>query len=203
MTVSLLDGRCGNADVWHRGLRADGRAPGRWGRVRSARIAAVRHPEVRGRGAVPPLSGQELTARRASSPVTSIGPAVCARLAGSTGLLAVLVDADGRVLWRAGERKTLRRGENDGHGDGACLAEHSVGTSGVSLALASRHPIAVCGPEHYCPGQHDLVCVGAPWPAAHRDMLKLIDQTVTRIHLQLASQHRARRDNTGQRLRPC
>lgn len=42
-----------------------------------------------------------------------------ASLADSTGPLTVVADSDGRVLWRAGERKALRRGEVDRHGDGA------------------------------------------------------------------------------------
>jgi transcriptional regulator of acetoin/glycerol metabolism len=124
-------------------------------------------------------------------------------VASRTGLLTVITDADGRVLWRAGDRKVLRRGEEDGHGDGACLAEHAVGTSGVSLTLAVGHPVVVSGPEHYCPAQHDLVCAGAPlrhpadgqllgticisapWRAAHPDMLKLVDQTAASIRQQL------------------
>src|SRR3569833_2931699 len=52
MTVALLDGPGGNADVWRRGLRAAGRAPVRCGHVPSARTAAVRRPAVRGRDAV-------------------------------------------------------------------------------------------------------------------------------------------------------
>jgi RNA polymerase sigma factor (sigma-70 family) len=155
--------------------------------------------------ALPPLTSEELELRRATSQMADICPGVCSSLARATGLLTVITDADGWVLWRAGERTALRRGEDDGHGDGACLAEHAVGTSGVSLALAASHPVAVCGSEHYCPAQHDLVCAGAPvrhpsngrllgavclsapWPAAHPDMLKLIDQTAKRIQRQLAN----------------
>jgi DNA-directed RNA polymerase specialized sigma24 family protein len=155
--------------------------------------------------ALPPLTGEELALRRSASPLAGICPAVCASLASATGLLTVVSDAEGRVLWRAGDRKDLRRGEDDGHGDGACLAEHAVGTCGVSLALAASHPVVVCGAEHYCPEQHDLVCAGAPvrdprdgqllgavclsapWPGAHPDMLKLIDQTARRIQRQLPS----------------
>ena len=155
--------------------------------------------------ALPPLTDQELTQRRATSPLAGVCPDTCSALASRTGLLTVITDADGRVLWRAGERKVLRRADKDGHGDGACLAEHAVGTSGVSLALAAGHPVVVSGPEHYCPAQHDLVCAGAPlrhpadggllgticistpWRAAHPDMLKLIDQIATRIRQQLKS----------------
>ncbi|WP_239342087.1 GAF domain-containing protein [Frankia sp. CiP3] len=153
--------------------------------------------------ALPPLTDYELTQRRATSPLAGISPDAWSTVASRTGLLTVITDADGRVLWRAGDRKVLRRGEEDGHGDGACLAEHTVGTSGVSLTLAVGHPVVVSGPEHYCPAQHDLVCAGAPlrhpadgqllgticisapWRAAHPDMLKLIDQTATRIRQQL------------------
>ena len=165
---------------------------------------SAQHLADHGHGpALPPLTDQELTQRRAASPLASVSPDACSALASRTGLLTVITDADGRVLWRAGDRKVLLRGEKDGHGDGACLAEHAVGTSGVSLALAAGHPVVVSGPEHYCPAQHDLVCAGAPlrhpadgrllgticisapWRAAHPDMLKLIDQTATRIRQQL------------------
>jgi transcriptional regulator of acetoin/glycerol metabolism len=127
------------------------------------------------------------------------------RNADSTGLLMVATDADGWVLWQAGDREVLRRAEDDGHGEGACLAEHSVGTNGISLTLATNHPVVVCGPEHYCPDQHDLVCAGAPihhpgdgrligalclsapWPAAHVDMLKFIDETARHVQRQIVS----------------
>ena len=168
-----------------------------WGR-------SAQHLPGPGHGpALPPLTDHELALRRATSPLAGISPAVCSSLASRTGLLTVITDSSARVLWRAGDRKALRRGEHDGHGDGACLAEHAVGTSGVSLALAAGHPVAVCGAEHYCPAQHDLVCAGAPlrdpadgrllgsicisapWPAAHPDMLKLIDHTARHIQQQL------------------
>jgi DNA-directed RNA polymerase specialized sigma24 family protein len=152
---------------------------------------------------LPQLGRGELALRRSISPLGQIGPAVCARQADATGLLMVITDADGWVLWRAGEHKDLSRGEDDGHGEGACLAEHAVGTSGVSLALAAGRPVLVCGPEHYSPAQHDLVCAGAPvyhpvdgrllgalclsapWPAAHPDMLTFIDQTARKVQRQI------------------
>lgn len=165
---------------------------------------SAQHLAAPGRSpALPPLTGDELTRRRAASPLAGISPEAYSAVASRTGLLTVITDADGRVLWRAGDRKVLRRGEEDGHGDGACLAEHAVGTSGVSLALAVGHPVVVSGPEHYCPAQHDLVCAGAPvrhpadgqllgticisapWRAAHPDMLQLIDQAATSIRQQL------------------
>jgi transcriptional regulator of acetoin/glycerol metabolism len=76
--------------------------------------------------------------------------------------MMVITDADGWLLWRAGERKALDRGERDGHIEGACLTERSIGTSGVSLALATRHPVLVHGAEHYAPALHDLACAAAP-----------------------------------------
>jgi DNA-directed RNA polymerase specialized sigma24 family protein len=167
---------------------------------------SAQHLPDPGRGpALPPLTDQELTRRRAASPLTGVAPAACSALASRTGLLTVITDPDGRVLWRAGDHKVLQRGENDGHGDGACLAEHAVGTSGVSLALAAGHPVVVSGPEHYSPAQHDLVCAGAPlrhpadgrllgticisapWRAAHPDMLRLIDHTAAQIRQQLTT----------------
>jgi transcriptional regulator of acetoin/glycerol metabolism len=153
--------------------------------------------------ALPPLTDHELSERRVATPLAGICPDACSALSNRTELLTVVTDAQGRVLWRAGPRNALRRCENDGHGDGACLAEHAVGTGGVSLALAAGHPVVVSGPEHYCPDQHDLICAGAPlrhpadgrllgsicisapWRAAHPEMLKLVDQTARRIQQQL------------------
>jgi DNA-directed RNA polymerase specialized sigma24 family protein len=175
---------------------------------RSWARSAMRLPSPDDGPAVAPLSLEELAARRRMSPLAGIGPDVCARQAGKTGLLMVVTDADGRVLWRAGDHRVLGRGDRDGHGDGACLAEHTVGTSGVSLALAAGHPVVVCGPEHYSPAQHDLVCAGAPirhpadgqllgavsisapWPAAHPDMLKLIDETARHMQRRVPGPHR-------------
>jgi DNA-directed RNA polymerase specialized sigma24 family protein len=167
---------------------------------------SAQHLPDPGRGpALPPLTDQELGQRRAASPLAAVSPDACSALACRTGLLTVITDPDGRVLWRAGDHEVLQRGESDGHGDGACLAEHAVGTSGVSLALAAGHPVIVSGPEHYFPAQHDLICAGAPlrhpadgrllgticisapWRAAHSDMLKLIDQTATQIRQQLTT----------------
>jgi len=184
----------------------DPRPPGARALVARSWSRSVLHLADPGRSpALPPLTNCELAQRRAASPLAGISPDACSTVASDTGLLTVITDADGRVLWRAGDRKVLTRGEEDGHGDGACLAEHAVGTSGVSLTLAVGHPVVVSGPEHYCPAQHDLVCAGAPlrhpadgqllgticisapWRAAHPDMLKLIDQTATRIRQQLVS----------------
>jgi transcriptional regulator of acetoin/glycerol metabolism len=124
--------------------------------------SAMRQPSPEHGLVVVPLLLEELALRRHMSLLAGIGPDVCAGQASKTGLLMVVTDADGRVLWRAGDRKDLDRGDRDGHGVGACLTEHTFDTSGVSLALAAGHPVVVCGPEHYCPAQHDLVCAGAP-----------------------------------------
>jgi transcriptional regulator of acetoin/glycerol metabolism len=154
-----------------------------------------------------PLSADELALRRGLSPLRTCH-AIWERQASATGLMISATDAGGRVLWRAGDRDDLRRGDHDGHGDGACLAEHAAGTCGVSVALAASCPVVVCGAEHYCPAQHDLVCAGAPvrhprdgrllgvlcisapWPAAHSDMLKIIDQAARQVQQQIASQSR-------------
>ncbi len=157
-----------------------------------------------------PLSPDELAFRRGTSLLAAACPAACTRLARSaaaTGLMVVVVDAQGWVLWRAGDRNALRRADHDGHSDGACLAEHTVGTSGVSVALAASHPVLVRGPEHYMDALHDLTCAAAPihhprdgrllgalnltapWHAAHPAMLKLIDETARQIERHIGQHH--------------
>jgi transcriptional regulator of acetoin/glycerol metabolism len=45
---------------------------------------------------------------------------------------------------------------------GAVLDERAVGTNGVGLALATRVPSLVNGPEHYNMNWHNLVCAASP-----------------------------------------
>jgi hypothetical protein len=97
-----------------------------WARSAQLLPASERGPRVA------PLSHSELASQRSSSALGH-GHPVWEQQAGATGLMIVVADTDGRVLWRTGQRTDLRRGQQDGHGDGACSAEHSVGTSSISL----------------------------------------------------------------------
>jgi RNA polymerase sigma factor (sigma-70 family) len=67
-----------------------------WARS-AARLADPSHGPT-----VPPLTGEDLAVRRTATPLAGIAPAACADLAGSTGLLTVVTDAEGWVLWRSG-----------------------------------------------------------------------------------------------------
>ncbi len=151
-----------------------------------------------------PLSRDDLAVRRSISPLRAVAPAVCVQQADATGLMMVITDADGWLLWRAGERKARDRGDRDGHIEGACLTERSIGTSGVSLALAARHPVLVFGAEHYAPALHDLACAAAPVyhprsgcllgvlnltappDVANRGLLRHVDQVARQVQRQIA-----------------
>lgn len=45
---------------------------------------------------------------------------------------------------------------------GAVISEKSCGTAGMPLCLRLREPVIVYGPEHYCRGHHEIVCVSSP-----------------------------------------
>lgn len=155
-----------------------------------------------------PLDADELAFRRRTSPLSTVCPAICAKLAeaaSATGLMAVAVDAGGWVIWRTGDRSALRRADRDGHTDGALLSEQTIGTSGVSIALTAGHPVLVRGPEHYTHVLHDLACAAAPIRHPHGGrllgvlnltapnrsasplMLKLIDEMTRQAERHLAT----------------
>lgn len=156
---------------------------------------------------VDPLGADELAFRRRTSPLSAVGPAVCARLAetaSTAGLMVVVTDADGWVLWRAGDRSAIQRADRDGQTDGALLSEQTIGTSGLGVALAAEHPVLVRGPEHYTHVLRDLACAAAPihdprdgrllgavnFTAPNRSaqpvMLKLIDEMARKVERHLA-----------------
>lgn len=45
---------------------------------------------------------------------------------------------------------------------GTIISEKSCGTAGMPLCLHTREPVIVYGPEHYCRGHHEIVCVSSP-----------------------------------------
>ncbi len=153
------------------------------------------------------LNPDELVFRRGTSPLRAVVP-LAAALADNTGLLIVVADADGRVLWRAGDHSALHRADQDGHSDGACLAEQVIGTGGISVALAARHPVLVRGAEHYRQSQHDLAAAAAPvrhpgdgrllgalnltapLRTAHPAMLQVIDETARQAERHIGHLHR-------------
>ncbi len=111
-----------------------------------------------------PLGDDEVRRRRATSPLAAC-PWVLdalAELGRSTEAMMVVVDADGVVLCRGGDRRVLRLADQLGFVDGAYWDIKNAGANGIALALLTGQTVTVCGWEHYVQAQHGLSCVAAP-----------------------------------------
>lgn len=84
------------------------------------------------------------------------------RAASDGDFVAGATDADGTVVWTAGDRATRRRAELLAFLPGGRWDENSVGTNAIALALHDRRPSAVWAAEHYAPMVQDWVGYGAP-----------------------------------------
>ncbi|WP_020417200.1 helix-turn-helix domain-containing protein [Amycolatopsis sp. ATCC 39116] len=118
------------------------------------------------RAAVDPVSPGDLEERRAGCGLTRKAVRTLrdglVPLAGDTGHIVVIVDADGLVLWREGHPGVARRADRLGFVDGACWAENTVGTNAIGTALVERRPIQVHSTEHYARNHHEWSCAAAP-----------------------------------------
>ncbi|WP_188316749.1 sigma factor-like helix-turn-helix DNA-binding protein [Solihabitans fulvus] len=83
-------------------------------------------------------------------------------LAEATGQMMVVVDGDGVVLWRDGDRRTQDAAEKLGFVAGARWDIRHAGVNGIALALMTRRTMAVSRWEHSVQTQHDLACVAVP-----------------------------------------
>ncbi|WP_299540250.1 helix-turn-helix domain-containing protein [uncultured Streptomyces sp.] len=183
-----------------------------WQRVRSAGLDPTR---AMGAGR---LASDEIEHRRRSTALGEVMPLLRGRLAGladTSRQIMVVSDAEGRVLWRQGDRAVLRRADGIRLLEGAAWTESAAGTNGIGTALAGRVPIQVHSTEHWAHVLRTWTCTAAPvrdprdgrlmgivdisGPAStfHPAMLALVD-SVARL---AASEIRTRHLATLERLR--
>jgi hypothetical protein len=113
----------------------------------------------------PLLAPEELERRRADSGLGAVLPLVRERLlpvAEAAGQLLVVVDVDGRVLWRAGGADVRRRADTLGFLEGSAWDEASVGTNAIGTSLVVGTPVQVYAGEHYAEGHQPWTCAAAP-----------------------------------------
>ncbi len=147
----------------------------------------------------------EVKRRRQESPLAACSWArdMLTELGKATGQMVVVVDADGVVLWRDGDRGILKRAERLGFSEGAYWDIQHAGANGIALALMTGRTVTVCGWEHFVQSQHHLSCVAAPVrdpldgralcvlnltgtrPTIHHAILREIDTIAMRLHQQL------------------
>jgi two-component system sensor histidine kinase KdpD len=78
-----------------------------------------------------------------------------------SGYILGLADAHGRLLQVVGDDAPRRRLQFIGLAPGGDWAESAAGTNGIGTALAVGHAVQVLGPEHFCDGWQDIVCITA------------------------------------------
>ncbi|MFF0505307.1 GAF domain-containing protein [Streptomyces fimicarius] len=130
-----------------------------WDRVARTGIGPDQSPESR------LLEADEIEQRRRSSALGELMPLLRARLASPADAaqqIVVVTDTEGRVLWRQGNAKVLRRAHDICLREGATWAEAAVGTNAIGTALAARIPIQVHSAEHFIRALHGWTCAAAP-----------------------------------------
>ncbi|MGW1682251.1 GAF domain-containing protein [Saccharopolyspora sp. NPDC002376] len=132
--------------------------------------------------------------------------------ADSAGHIVVVVDRDGRLLWREGNRAVLRRADQLGFVEGASWGEGAVGTNAIGTALVEGRPLHVHATEHYVGTHHLWTCAAAPVhdprdgrllgvvdisgprDTAHPSMLALVSAVAEMAEVRLREAHRDQLD---------
>jgi hypothetical protein len=129
-----------------------------WRRVAASGVDRDGGPVVR------PLSEGELARRRTTSPLAAVVPRLNATLAAAVdaGQLVVVADADGRVLWRAGQTGVRRLADGLGFVPGSAWTEGNVGTNAIGTALVLGEPVRILGAEHFVESHGRWGCAAAP-----------------------------------------
>ncbi|MDP9864021.1 MULTISPECIES: helix-turn-helix domain-containing protein [Streptosporangium] len=114
----------------------------------------------------PPAFGrQDIREVRAAHPMSALLPLVTGTLletAEASAHILIVADADGRVLWRDGDRRVMHRADEVGLADGFHWGERAIGTNGMGTALAARRPVHVFSAEHLVRALHVWSCSAAP-----------------------------------------
>lgn len=130
-----------------------------WKRLRWTGLDPSGLPEV------PLLGAGDLARRRAESGLEPLLPLLRAGLlpaAEAAGQVMVVVDPDGRVLWREGRAQVCRRADALGFVEGSAWDEPSVGTNAIGTSLVVGGPVHVFAGEHYAESHQPWTCAAAP-----------------------------------------
>ncbi|MDT0412512.1 MULTISPECIES: GAF domain-containing protein [Streptomyces] len=111
------------------------------------------------------LDREVLEGRRRTSALREVLPELGRGLAGaaqSAGQVMIVADTEGRVLWRSGDRRTLRLANTISLAEGAAWEERATGTNAIGTALATGSAVQVHGGEHFVRVLHRWTCAAAP-----------------------------------------
>ncbi|PUA79679.1 GAF domain-containing protein [Nocardioides currus] len=176
-----------------------------WRRVRAGGLAPGAEPEVA------PLTEGEVESRRSTSALAPLLPSITSSLAPvvDDGLLVVVTDTEGRVLWRQGSSGVRRLADRLGFVPGSAWTESNVGTNAIGTSLVVGEPVHIQGPEHYVDSHTRWSCAAAPvldpWTgetlgavdisgpafAVQRSVLALVGVTARLAGAEVRSEHAA------------
>jgi hypothetical protein len=111
------------------------------------------------------LGLEEIEHRRRNSTLGEVMPLLndgLVSMADTAQQIVVVTDVEGRVLWRQGNTRVLRRADSICLSEGAAWAETSTGTNAIGTALISRAPVQVHSAEHFVRTLHNWTCAAAP-----------------------------------------
>ena len=111
------------------------------------------------------LTDDELDEARRNHPLHRVMHVVRSLLiddASDAGVIVVVSDADGRLLWAEGDRDLCRRAERMRLVPGANWREDAIGTNAIGTALAVGDTVQVFGSEHYARSVQPWSCTAAP-----------------------------------------
>ena len=104
------------------------------------------------------------------------------QLATTGDLIALVSDADGRVLWQSTPLWLRRGADRIGLTPGGLWHEAAMGTNGIGLALAADRPASVFSTEHWIDPVRDWVCYAAPIHAPDATQVGAINLSTTWKH---------------------
>ncbi|WP_434598714.1 GAF domain-containing protein [Streptomyces sp. A5-4] len=111
------------------------------------------------------LPAEEMERRRRTTALGELLPSLSKGLAAITDAsqqIMIVTDAEGRVLWRDGNRGVMRRANGICLEEGAAWSEDSTGTNAIGTALESGVPVQVHSAEHFVRTLHNWTCAAAP-----------------------------------------
>ena len=76
------------------------------------------------------------------------------------GGVVTVTDGAAKILAIQGDANTLRRARESNMAPWSCWSEWATGTNGMGTALEAPGPVLISGPEHWCAGFDDWICVG-------------------------------------------
>ncbi|MBN1988319.1 MAG: sigma-54-dependent Fis family transcriptional regulator [Bacteroidales bacterium] len=98
-------------------------------------------------------------------------------LLSGSGFVVMLTDGKGCVLQILGDEETLRDAAVLNMIPGAFMAEESIGTNAMALAITEDSPIQLTAQEHFINAYHRWTCSAAPVHDANGDILATINLT--------------------------